>query len=207
MSTPHAERSAGTLGPPEPSREDVPPALVARPRHRHRLDAGRDHSAPLRLHLRLLDLVALRLRRDRPGHARVRGAVDGDGLVEALARHPRARLPRPGVVSFISPGNTFTALASSPSPSVGRSRSGGCSWSAGSSSSASVSGRPATTAAAPFSSSPGWTHSRSPGASGTSSSPSAFVTFSTKGRRCPQCDLFTPACRRGPGPLPRAPGA
>jgi uncharacterized membrane protein HdeD (DUF308 family) len=75
-----------------------------------------------------------------------------------------------GIVSFIHPGDTFVALAAVISfflvfagrstssrrfPLGARSRSGGCNWSEGSSSSRSGSGRPATTVAAPSSLSPG----------------------------------------------------
>jgi hypothetical protein len=83
--------------------------------------------------------------------------------------------------------DTFRAGARSPSSPrfrLGtRSRSGGFSWLAGSSSSRLGSGQPATTGAAQSCSSPGWPRSRSFRASRTSCSPSVCVRPSTRSRK------------------------
>ena len=94
-----------------------------------------------------------------------------------------------GIVAFIHPGNTFLALAAVFSfflifagtfdiiIAISTRHEIEVWWlqlSAGSSSSRSGSGRPATTGAAPRCSSPGWRRSRSSAGCGTSCSPSAI---------------------------------
>ena len=153
-------------------------ALVADADHRHRLDRGLGDPASLRLHLGVVDLDPVRRRR-ASSRARPRSGWCSSPRAGGSCSTPCWRLSSSpsGVVAFIHPGDTFLALAAVFSfflifagtfdiiiVDLRAPRDRGlvaAARSAGSSSSRSGSGRPATTVAARCCSSPGWPRSRS----------------------------------------------